>query len=544
MPPTCSASTLRASLHTPPTALACSLTPLDWPCALPRRHTHERVDQLFSRISVELSRTKALTRKELHDVIRRAFTPSPNVMELPGVLGIQGWLDGHVEKLKNITNPHMFIFTPDPTAEGPVKSKIVCRLYSDTEDSAPIHALKRVPPGKPQYIAARHLFHGEGRSPEALEEAFATFEVEVWKTLMAYECSLEVVEEWESTIADLEASQVAPARAFDRFWPTSPTECADWQERLRVAATPSIGSESPSTEPDPSGDLCTPERVRLSERLAALEAQRNEMDFEPLRVQQQGGGAFDYFDAKVGNLVIIDTASGAYTTEERGAMLGDWEAQYAVGYVHKREKADDGSETLLIKHCEPWVEEDGVAVQPLWVANHLRATANAEPHPSTWEDVRELPWLPIRALPVATYNVFYRDHAAREVRPTRDVDNNFRGYDGVQAITGLKYLLDGPADGILRGSFDYNHLTLTCQVDKEEKEAGARVVVSAITRVEVLQEISDIESQLRLKPTELLEAHASFEAARNNLARLRRAKNKRRAEEAAGARPQRRPRTQ
>jgi hypothetical protein len=62
----------------------------------PFRHTHDRVDQFFSRLSIRLDQGDILTIADLERAVKECYTPSPSVQWLEGVLNIQEWMDPYL----------------------------------------------------------------------------------------------------------------------------------------------------------------------------------------------------------------------------------------------------------------------------------------------------------------------------------------------------------------------------------------------------------------------------------------------------------------
>ena len=52
------------------------------------------------------------------------------------------------------------------------------------------------------------------------------------------------------------------------------------------------------------------------------------------------------------NLVVMDSTSASYSTEEQDAFLGEWEKEVAVGYVKKVFKSTPSSEGECLKIVE------------------------------------------------------------------------------------------------------------------------------------------------------------------------------------------------
>ncbi len=74
---------------------------------LPVGHTHEDIDQMFSRFSTYLNKHDAITPSELFTALQNSYSPSP-VLEQSKVLDVKGWLGPHIEDLHGHTHPHHF----------------------------------------------------------------------------------------------------------------------------------------------------------------------------------------------------------------------------------------------------------------------------------------------------------------------------------------------------------------------------------------------------------------------------------------------------
>ncbi|XP_038063298.1 uncharacterized protein LOC119733986 [Patiria miniata] len=79
---------------------------------LPVGHTHEDVDQLFSRIAEKLRHNDVYTLEELHEVVENSYTPRVLVRQLFGsdLWDIKSWLLPHLKPIGNHSKPHHFLF--------------------------------------------------------------------------------------------------------------------------------------------------------------------------------------------------------------------------------------------------------------------------------------------------------------------------------------------------------------------------------------------------------------------------------------------------
>lgn len=86
-------------------------------------HTHEDVDQSFSKISQRLKTTDALTSDELLTVIRQSHTPEPTVREIGTVWDIKAWLESSINQVHNVTFPQIYRIFKDETGHSTIKYK-------------------------------------------------------------------------------------------------------------------------------------------------------------------------------------------------------------------------------------------------------------------------------------------------------------------------------------------------------------------------------------------------------------------------------------
>eukprot|EP00873_Tetraselmis_striata_P036293 jgi/Tetstr1/456557/TSEL_043277.t1 len=259
------------------------------------KHTHERVDQVFSKFSVWLDDHAAFTKAQLLHELRQAFTPTCNFMELEGVLDIKTWLGNCLPRQGQVLNTvtsNQFVIKQSEAVVGGVRSALYCSRWSDTAEHGPEFILRGVPDGTPAYLASRPLYHSKADPGKA----FADMEKEIWK-------------------------------AADRY--------ADLQEELRVL------TYNPITI-----NTSTQRRKRRRGAQAATTAVEHSNEAE------EGGHAVAIplenedttrreFDARPGNLVVMDnTADNPDAYREEG-LLGDWENKYLVAYVRYRYDVQD-----------------------------------------------------------------------------------------------------------------------------------------------------------------------------------------------------------
>jgi hypothetical protein len=102
---------------------------------LPVGHTHEDIDQFFSRLCVGLRGKDALCWQDLADLIKQAYmTPQggkPSVDRLTNVANISHWLEPYVNKMDGISQHRQFIVKWDRTTQ-----QVVMRCRADTVKGA------------------------------------------------------------------------------------------------------------------------------------------------------------------------------------------------------------------------------------------------------------------------------------------------------------------------------------------------------------------------------------------------------------------------
>lgn len=69
-------------------------------------HTHEDVDQMFSRISSALSKHSGTTLFRLHKVIHESFSPEPVTVDMANIWDIKSWMTPCLPRLKHLHSRH------------------------------------------------------------------------------------------------------------------------------------------------------------------------------------------------------------------------------------------------------------------------------------------------------------------------------------------------------------------------------------------------------------------------------------------------------
>uniref|UniRef100_K1QPN2 DUF7869 domain-containing protein n=1 Tax=Magallana gigas TaxID=29159 RepID=K1QPN2_MAGGI len=81
-------------------------------------HTHEDVDQVFSKFSHWLIRHAATTLEKLMTGFEKCFSPRPTSIRTSDVYNITEWLTPHINAIKNHSRPHVFKITSDESGKA------------------------------------------------------------------------------------------------------------------------------------------------------------------------------------------------------------------------------------------------------------------------------------------------------------------------------------------------------------------------------------------------------------------------------------------
>eukprot|EP00873_Tetraselmis_striata_P035478 jgi/Tetstr1/455742/TSEL_042541.t1 len=442
------------------------------------KHTHERVDQVFSKFSVWLDDHAAFTKAQLLHELRQAFTPTCNFMELEGVLDIKTWLGNCLPRQGQVLNTvtsNQFVIKQSEAVVGGVRSALYCSRWSDTAEHGPEFILRGVPDGTPAYLASRPLYHSKADPGKA----FADMEKEIWK-------------------------------AADRY--------ADLQEELRVL------TYNPITI-----NTSTQRRKRRRGAQAATTAVEHSNEAE------EGGHAVAIplenedttrreFDARPGNLVVMDnTADNPDAYREEG-LLGDWENKYLVAYVRYRYDVQDLDglpedhtevDELDVTMCEPWLSTPhGKPDIPLTFAI-AAARQSRDPEPdSYWDAAKKMKWLPITTMPLSLFSLRFPNVR----RTARQCQHDFRGTK-LTAVTSMKSVSE------IKDSRHKNlvvrrplaKLRYTMQLQEEaNRECGASLPLDGIRHMEITYELARLRAALNVHKLDVDNKHRWFNDHRFN----------------------------
>jgi hypothetical protein len=114
-------------------------------------HTHEDIDQMFSRFSTRLNKHNAPTIKTLHSVCKASFSPTPTFDYLDEVIDWCSWFDPHRLSLHGHSVPHQFRIT---LLKG--KPVLHAKEFSDGTYSHAVQLLKSFPDERTEPEVCEH----------------------------------------------------------------------------------------------------------------------------------------------------------------------------------------------------------------------------------------------------------------------------------------------------------------------------------------------------------------------------------------------------
>ena len=399
--------------------------------------------------------------------------------------------------MANISIPHQFHIRQDPTAVGPVKSAIFCRLWSDTPEQAPCHLLQGLPTQPPVYKAGRPLFFGkDSQTTEECDKRYDNFQAHVKHIAETFKFSQAFKEEWEETFEWTKRLQSASSRPYTGFWPTEAGQLQNYLD-AQPAGGPAL-----DLAPRPEGlqEAIPEEDLLRASEAAELSTELEEKDFQGVILTgayaESDQAIRQVYDARKGNFVILDASGAVDDTTPSEHLLGDWEREVCLGFVRERvyaagltqrEKRSRKTEpeSLEILQCEPWAvhSKTGEPVCPLWVFRDVAKAMGKDQVDTSWEAVKHLPWREVVALPVASYQAFYAEAFTNTRGETRDLD--FMN-SGLCAIVKLHLQDANKRQKTLLQVHPYGQLHYTCTMeDANERTRGVKLPKEALERVEL-----------------------------------------------------------
>eukprot|EP00873_Tetraselmis_striata_P011040 jgi/Tetstr1/431304/TSEL_020997.t1 len=503
------------------------------------KHTHERVDQVFSKFSVWLDDHAAFTKAQLLHELRQAFTPTCNFMELEGVLDIKTWLGNCLPRQGQVLNTvtsNQFVIKQSEAVVGGVRSALYCSRWSDTAEHGPEFILRGVPDGTPAYLASRPLYHSKADPGKA----FADMEKEIWKAADRLHFSADERREWEEEFASLRELETRDRTPFLAFWPESTTELDTW-----------LGALLPDRDLDADDPMSARMRSQprldqtcqgMARRYADLQEELRVLTYNPITINtstqrrkrrrgaqaattavehsneaEEGGHAVAIplenedttrreFDARPGNLVVMDnTADNPDAYREEG-LLGDWENKYLVAYVRYRYDVQDLDglpedhtevDELDVTMCEPWLSTPhGKPDIPLTFAI-AAARQSRDPEPdSSWDAAKKMKWLPITTMPLSLFSLRFPNVR----RTARQCQHDFRGtkLTAVTSMKGVSEIKDSRHKNLVVRR-PLAKLRYTMQLQEEaNRECGASLPLDGIRHMEITYELARLRAALNV----------------------------------------------
>eukprot|EP00873_Tetraselmis_striata_P007999 jgi/Tetstr1/428263/TSEL_018302.t1 len=379
---------------------------------LPVGHTHERVDQIFSRISLALSRSSAYTIEAFLDLVAKAFSPTPEIAELSFSLDFSEWLRPHFQDhIHDIRKPHKFEFTRD--GDAAFGGSLRTALWSNTPLSEPVQILKSAPTGTPEIRACRPLLYAlcDKKKPDAVK---VQRYLDDFKKVRSYITDLAVQwhfspverESWKNLLDDLDEMQTAPSAAFSGFWPQRKEEVDDFL-REHGQTAPAEARHTMAT----NADLNNAEAARVEAEVRAQVLQ-DDSAFRGVHAgaKERLHDNTSPSDAKGSNLVVIDV-SDVHEEDKCPETLGDWESRFVIGLVKSRETTED---TLTVAVYEPFhADAKGKPLMPLWL--YAQTKGGKKPVDTSWEKCLTLPWKLVEAVPLSYAKAIHDASGSREV---------------------------------------------------------------------------------------------------------------------------------
>lgn len=478
----------------------------------PRRHTHEAVDQLFSRISTYLNAHDAWTLSALVEAVKASFTPAPNITELKQCLDTQPYYNSFLPRainLHNLTRPHQFVIKKDLIAPGEVKSAIVCRMWSDTAETPACHLLLGVPGHVPSCKGGRPLFYSLDGNNEDFKKRFRQFEEHLYQVFEIFKFSDEVRLEWSDTLEWIRELQDAEASGYDEFWPVETADVTEYcqQHSNRINLYRHMVS-SVAELPVGLQTRLPAEILALAEKIERLRTElADNIDFQGIFVGGDDAeldvGHRQVYDARKGNLVVLDNC---LDKEDQVGLLGEWEKSVSVAYVRERiypegftaqQKRREDPEALELCLCEPWAinVQIGDPLMPLWLFRDMMKSKFGKEISTEWKDVRKLPWKEIQAIPMSVFEACYKESF---VLSSRTLDKDFMGL-GVEAVVRLDLQRNNKKCRSLVHTQPYGQLHYTCTLeDKDEREKGTFLPDDGLKRIELSMLQVNMQKQLEV----------------------------------------------
>lgn len=326
-----------------------------------------------------------------------------------------------------------------------------------------------------------------------------------------YQFDSETQASWETDLESLQALQTAPSADVDYFWPVTPSDFQSWMDgRTYTGPEPLRPRPKERKRAEPLPHVTAAQSDTIHE-LLHIDRQLQDMEYFHRALRLCGGlkeyamnRHLGYDNPSIGNLVIVrtagdrETSDSLYSPEEMPDLLGDWEANYVVGYVSAahvpEDLVDEEDPQLLVKVCQPWVvdSETGQPSKPVWAA---RRDAGEEGFKTAWADVHSLPWLPVTELPENTLETFYSpdDH---QTNYTAVMKETKFGYPVANIRAIRAFANQGISGDTLVQLVPRNLCEYTLQVPTDEKAQGTLLPPDCMRRLELMDKKRELLRRL------------------------------------------------
>ena len=116
-------------------------------------HTHEDVDQLFSRISSRIRRLNVPTLQDLLQQIPKAYLKHNTTAErLAAVFNVRDWLSPSIEVMQRHSKPHVFKITKDESGRAVLMTKMWSTSAEWQTPTGSPYLLSNHPDGQPDMV--------------------------------------------------------------------------------------------------------------------------------------------------------------------------------------------------------------------------------------------------------------------------------------------------------------------------------------------------------------------------------------------------------
>ena len=124
---------------------------------LPVGHTHEDIDQLFSRISAMLKGKPVGSVAELIRLIKKCVTPSPDVSMMSECIAFDEFVAPVVVECPGISTPHAFYFSYCPEKKTTLLRYKEWTTHPDWLPTQGFQTISGIPRGKPHFVSKRNI---------------------------------------------------------------------------------------------------------------------------------------------------------------------------------------------------------------------------------------------------------------------------------------------------------------------------------------------------------------------------------------------------